>query len=128
MSGNRCAFRKCSNSHAKVKGLKMFSFPRDTDTANIWVNNSGNPELIELSPKSLGKKEICEQHFQQQDILPSGRLMRGAFPQVFCGCDSDPGPSTTIHSSSPASPHFNITLASPKKYPAKNLSFYHLHR
>ncbi|XP_039284664.1 oocyte zinc finger protein XlCOF22 isoform X2 [Nilaparvata lugens] len=117
MPGNRCVFRNCSN--IRTKGLKMFSFPQDIDTAKIWVANSGNAELIALSPELLVKKVICEKHFQEKDILSCGRLIKGAVPEVYPFTDSDPDPFANINSSSPASPRFNHTLASPNKHAAK---------
>uniref|UniRef100_A0A1B6CJ52 FLYWCH-type domain-containing protein n=2 Tax=Clastoptera arizonana TaxID=38151 RepID=A0A1B6CJ52_9HEMI len=49
---------------------------------SIPINTDrGNSALIGLSPDVLFRtKRICEDHFRQEDILPSGRLSNGAMP------------------------------------------------
>ncbi|XP_046400512.1 uncharacterized protein LOC124166850 [Ischnura elegans] len=79
MVGNKCVYPGCSNSRRTSPGLRFFRFPAvSCYISNQWVENTGNTSLIALSPKSLHKKVICENHFEKDDIYPSGRLRKGA--------------------------------------------------
>uniref|UniRef100_A0A1B6C1X5 THAP-type domain-containing protein n=2 Tax=Clastoptera arizonana TaxID=38151 RepID=A0A1B6C1X5_9HEMI len=74
-----CAYGSCNNSRYEMKRLRMFRFPIIQD--HPWVELCGNSALIGLSPDVLFRtKRICEDHFRQEDILPSGRLSNGAMP------------------------------------------------
>ncbi|XP_039294129.1 uncharacterized protein LOC120353642 [Nilaparvata lugens] len=92
MSFTVCSYKGCTNSAAKIKGLKMFRFSKSL--SEIWIRHTGNSDLIGLSPTKLNKlKRVCEQHFRESDILPSGRLMNGAVPLCYVAPEVIPGPS-----------------------------------
>ncbi|XP_039285844.1 uncharacterized protein LOC111046939 isoform X19 [Nilaparvata lugens] len=100
MSFTVCSYKGCTNSSAKIKGLKMFRFPKSS--LDVWLRNTGNPDLIGVSPTKLYQcKRVCERHFRKSDILPSGRLMNGSVPFSYDGPDDSDPPSSPPSSPTP---------------------------
>ncbi|XP_039292000.1 uncharacterized protein LOC120353222 [Nilaparvata lugens] len=119
MSFTVCSYKGCTNSAAKIKGLKMFRFSKSL--SEIWIRHTGNSDLIGLSPTKLNKlKRVCEQHFRESDILPSGRLMNGAVPLCYVAPEVIPGPSHPPLVPESPTPTLNRSSSTPRKY--RNIS------
>ncbi|XP_039285829.1 uncharacterized protein DDB_G0284459 isoform X5 [Nilaparvata lugens] len=71
---------------------------RPTTSVKIEAGTSGNPSLINLSHDELYKSgKVCDVHFHESDILPSGRLQHNAIPMPYI-------PIKEEHASPPRSP------------------------
>lgn len=92
MPGTRCAVGACNNSIVKTKHLSKivtyFSFPRDENLSNIWVEKCQREKPI--NPRS---STVCSEHFKEEDFLRNLRaellgmrvkklLKRGAIPSL----------------------------------------------
>ncbi|KAG8296300.1 hypothetical protein J6590_060304 [Homalodisca vitripennis] len=68
----------------------------------------------------MKKKLLCERHFRQGDILPSGRLVHNAVPIQYSSEEKEPTPGPS-HQTSP-SPRVKRTAESPRRYLGRSLT------
>lgn len=55
-----CSYMNCHNRTHPLHTIPFFSLPTDR-RREIWIKNSGNPELLKISPSTIRK--FCEEHF-----------------------------------------------------------------
>lgn len=62
-----CAYKDCFNLRRPGSRLVFFKLPvGNVAQRELWINNSGNPELKHLAPSAV--RQFCEEHFQEKDI------------------------------------------------------------
>ncbi|XP_048000364.1 uncharacterized protein LOC125237387 [Leguminivora glycinivorella] len=87
MAGIRsCKYANCYNTS---ETRSLFRFPvKHKQRVQIWLQNCGNPKLKKLPLEALGRRYVCEDHFDQcykntNKILP--RLVMTAIPRHYKG-------------------------------------------
>lgn len=75
----------CDNRTHPLTSIPFFSLPTDY-RRQIWVKNSGNPELLKISPSTI--KKFCEIHFHPKFFKRQFNrtlLTKDAIPNPFEG-------------------------------------------
>lgn len=60
-----CSYINCQNRTHPLHSIPFFTLPTDK-RRDIWIKNSGNPTLLNISPSSI--KKFCEHHFAPQYV------------------------------------------------------------
>lgn len=65
-SRNVCSFTGCARSKARYPTLKFFSFPVNRPSiCDVWVRNCANEALDTVTKKTLNRKVVCQEHFEE---------------------------------------------------------------
>ncbi|XP_050065777.1 uncharacterized protein LOC126554792 [Aphis gossypii] len=85
MSGNKCEYLNCGKNKRLNSDLKFHIFPKNENLCKKWILHSGNIKLDDLSPKTLRKKFICENHFENDMYMcmKRQRLIPSAVPKLY---------------------------------------------
>lgn len=63
-ASHTCVYANCTNNRKNNKLTHFYKFPvSDQTRCNVWIQNSGNLKLLDLSEEQLQQKAICENHF-----------------------------------------------------------------
>ncbi|KOC63389.1 PHD finger protein 20-like protein 1 [Habropoda laboriosa] len=90
----KCCVRSCETDvqDARVKGLPLHKFPKDSILRNRWLASGGFEANFKPSPGQV----ICHRHFKRADYeAAKGHkllLRRGSVPSVFTDYDNHPDP------------------------------------
>lgn len=80
-----CSYMNCDNRTHPLHSVPFFSLPTDK-RREIWIKNSGNPDLLTIS-KSTPKK-FCKKHFSPKYFKPQFNrtlLTKDAIPIPYGG-------------------------------------------
>lgn len=85
MSPRRCAVDNCKSvsGHQQHQGVKFHTFPINSGTRKIWIENCHIPKSRNITKSVL----VCSRHFRRADFLPLKNnkhfLKSGAVPTIF---------------------------------------------
>ncbi|KAL5239374.1 hypothetical protein ACI65C_006784, partial [Semiaphis heraclei] len=86
MSGDKCVYFDCNLTRRSSKNI-FHPFPANTELHKQWIVNSGNINLVGISPEKLRKKYICSNHFHSSMYMNSTsikpRLIKNAIPKKY---------------------------------------------
>lgn len=80
-----CSYMNCDNRTHPLTSVPFFSLPTDY-RRGIWIKNSGNPELLKITPSTI--KKFCENHFHPKFFKRQFNrtlLTKDAIPNPFEG-------------------------------------------
>ncbi|KAF0706278.1 52 kDa repressor of the inhibitor of the protein kinase-like, partial [Aphis craccivora] len=99
MSGNICEYLNCGKNKRLNSHFKFHIFPKNDNLCKKWILHLGNytikylkmgtisilKHLDDLSPKSLSKKFICEDHFENDMYMciKRQRLIPSVVPKLY---------------------------------------------
>ncbi|CAI6372503.1 unnamed protein product [Macrosiphum euphorbiae] len=83
MPSNNCAVIGCDTKYTD-KHIIRHRFPKDEETCGVWVQKSGNNNLLNKSPLQIFNYYIiCEKHFDASCSTPGfKKLIRGSIPTL----------------------------------------------
>ncbi|XP_071494064.1 uncharacterized protein [Diadema antillarum] len=84
-SKNMCSALNCTNTYTKLSaGSSLYRFPKDPGRCARWVQNTRRKDLLGKSPLYLYSNcRLCSKHFEDGQILCTGRLVWNAVPTKF---------------------------------------------
>lgn len=84
-SRNVCSFTGCGRSKATCPNLHFYSFPVNRPSiCELWIENCANEVLETVDKKTLNKRVVCENHFEEDCFLSAlkTRLNACAIPTI----------------------------------------------
>ncbi|XP_063216126.1 uncharacterized protein LOC134527396 isoform X3 [Bacillus rossius redtenbacheri] len=82
-----CSAKNCKSVYSHAEGgVQMLTFPKDANRCRVWVQNSGNKELLKKTNNKLHKlRFLCKLHFADDQYLNKyrTRLSKMAVPTIF---------------------------------------------
>ncbi|XP_071477282.1 uncharacterized protein [Diadema antillarum] len=80
-----CSALNCTNTYTKLSaGSSLYRFPKDPGRCARWVQNTRRKDLLGKSPLYLYNNcRLCSKHFEDGQILCTGRLVWNAVPTKF---------------------------------------------
>ncbi|XP_065085522.1 uncharacterized protein LOC135707576 [Ochlerotatus camptorhynchus] len=82
-----CVFDKCGNQRKKNSKISFFSFPKEEELLQKWLNfvNKHNPTKLEENLLERDKMKICHMHFEKRQVQTKSNndraLVRNSVPR-----------------------------------------------
>jgi hypothetical protein len=75
--------KRCCVPACEDKTSRRYAIPSEQRIHAIWIERIGNPKLLGLDPKNLSRNyRVCKNHFAENCIDASDRLLRYALPTL----------------------------------------------
>ncbi|CAH1377508.1 unnamed protein product [Tenebrio molitor] len=75
--------KRCCAPACEDKTSRRYAIPSEQRIHAIWIERIGNPKLLGLDPKNLSRNyRVCKNHFAENCIDASDRLLRYALPTL----------------------------------------------